>query len=849
MTTTSQDPNIRTVLVIRFEAQGDLLLTTPAVRALRRKYPRCRLTYLTKAENAGILAGNPFIDRIVHLEDMRPMNGREYDLMVYWQDHQNYPLKINARKILTAINHPLMQWDTGSRKARSRSGKTYAQIYAEIAQVNLEAEDLPVVVIPDESKHRADQMLKDGYENPAVMNFGSCWTSRNYGPSEAERLCHIVQEFIPVVIVGTHQGYAHIRGTSIRNLTGETTIKDAAEIIRRAKIFIGIDSLPLHLADTLGTPSISVWNATEPGHVLTSGKLDHPIRSRAQCSPCFKPHCKKTLCFQDISPEIVVGAVQDFLGIKTIPARTWRETETTKSKEQTMEYGRTFIVMPCFGNGDMTVEAAKGIFETTTPETPVHLILIDNGNEPSQRVIFDLISRLYDPWITVIHWDKNLGFVKATNAGILSARGMGNHEKDYILWLNNDVVVKDPNWLKMMLDEIRNRGNRAVAGPWGCWLKEDLTYGGGTNNSQKCPYVDYVEGWCLLAPMSLYDDDQVGMLDSKIWMYGEDSDWCIRARREGIPVVLVPDVPLVHLGQKSMTVIPEKLKAVNAASIAYMQKKYRNRTEAIKGEFRLPPRTFDLKKDRERLKLPCPVCNGGRRKDTVLGTVNGFDIVRCDRDGLQRVSEVFKPEDSADLYDTQLHLRITAEWIAKQKRTAEGYWAALDRYDIGFMEFRKNLLDVGCNVGIFLEQGQKNLWTVTGTEFAPAFTEYCQRKGLNVLQMNALDGDVPGTPFMLITMFDVIEHLVNPVAALKRAHEILHPSGVLVLSTPDHGCAIARRQGLKWEHIRPTEHLFHFHTSTLARVLEDTGFILDAVVNADSYSYPGCRVYICRREK
>jgi SAM-dependent methyltransferase len=86
--------------------------------------------------------------------------------------------------------------------------------------------------------------------------------------------------------------------------------------------------------------------------------------------------------------------------------------------------------------------------------------------------------------------------------------------------------------------------------------------------------------------------------------------------------------------------------------------------------------------------------------------------------------------------------------------------------------------------------------------------------------------DAPWPPgsFDLITLWDVVEHLPDPVAALGRARELLRPGGLLLIETQNVESRFAHLLGRRWQHFKQAEHLWHFSPATLARLLRVAGF-------------------------
>jgi SAM-dependent methyltransferase len=132
------------------------------------------------------------------------------------------------------------------------------------------------------------------------------------------------------------------------------------------------------------------------------------------------------------------------------------------------------------------------------------------------------------------------------------------------------------------------------------------------------------------------------------------------------------------------------------------------------------------------------------------------------------------------------------------------------------------LLDFGCAAGYFLEIARAQGWQVAGIEIAQEMArEASRRLGLPIAtSLSELSGD----PFDAVTLWDVVEHLPDPVAGLEQLRNRLRPGGVLTLSTPNAGHWQALRETETWIHYRPPSHLVLFTDEGIARTLERAGF-------------------------
>lgn len=134
------------------------------------------------------------------------------------------------------------------------------------------------------------------------------------------------------------------------------------------------------------------------------------------------------------------------------------------------------------------------------------------------------------------------------------------------------------------------------------------------------------------------------------------------------------------------------------------------------------------------------------------------------------------------------------------------------------------LLDVGSGRGRFLAAASAAGWDAVGIEFEPALARMARdRYGVEVVVGDAVSAPVDG-PFDVITMWHVLEHLPDPLAAIERARELLVPNGRLVVSVPNNDSWQARLGGDDWLHLDIPRHIYHFTPGSLTLLVERAGF-------------------------
>lgn len=172
-------------------------------------------------------------------------------------------------------------------------------------------------------------------------------------------------------------------------------------------------------------------------------------------------------------------------------------------------------------------------------------------------------------------------------------------------------------------------------------------------------------------------------------------------------------------------------------------------------------------------------------------------------------------------------------WEAYRDIVDPLYLEALDSRRVAFRRglaslerFRRppgRLLDVGCSVGLFLELARDSGWEAEGVEASKWSAAQARDRGLSVHNQVFEEVRLPEASFDVVCFWDVLEHVPSPRLVLERAHRILRPGGVLVVSTPNARSLSAVALGRRWWFIE-RDHLFYYTPASLALQLRESGF-------------------------
>jgi 2-polyprenyl-3-methyl-5-hydroxy-6-metoxy-1,4-benzoquinol methylase len=227
---------------------------------------------------------------------------------------------------------------------------------------------------------------------------------------------------------------------------------------------------------------------------------------------------------------------------------------------------------------------------------------------------------------------------------------------------------------------------------------------------------------------------------------------------------------------------------------------------------------------RARLRFPSTLDRRRSRAPDFRCTSDGYGIhppiVQCLECGLVYTNPRY---ETAEITETYRAMEDPLYVLEREGRvlTFERHLRPIERL-LGPGRGRR-LLDVGCHVGVFLEIAQAHGWEAWGVEPSRWAVEVARSRGLRVVEGTLREAAFPEAWFDVVTMWDVIEHLSDPMGELREIHRILKPGGWVVIHTMDIESPFARLLGPRWPWLMEM-HLYYFSRRTLQHMLERAGF-------------------------
>lgn len=281
---------------------GDVLLTTPIVRQLRRDYPNSYITFLTNWKSEKLLAGNPDIDEIV--VNPAHLAGRAFDQRIeLWYEYDPNLHIVDA--------------------------------YAKCAQVTLQSKDYVLALEPKHRDFAARLCAEQGFRSDDLIlgvHAQATWPNRLW---PREHFLAVLEHFrdrrqAKVIEFGTDPDtYLNVG----LNLIGRCGLKQTAAVLERCTLLLCVDSLLLHLAGAVRTPTVCVFGPVFPQTRLPFNEVSVGcIRSELSCIGCHhrspvparRTDCirERVYCMEELRPETVITEIEKLLAGTRAPAQT-----------------------------------------------------------------------------------------------------------------------------------------------------------------------------------------------------------------------------------------------------------------------------------------------------------------------------------------------------------------------------------------------------------------------------------------------------------------------------------------------------------------------------------------------
>lgn len=336
---------VKKVLLVRTDRIGDVLLSTPIIKAARYAFPKAHIAFMVRPYTSQIVIGSPYLDEVVIYD--------KYGIYKGWLASVRFASILRKKRFdLALILHPTNRAHIvtflagipariGYRKKcgfllteaiedRKCFGKKHEIEYnfdlARLAGIEPVGKDL-LMPVKEEDERAIDSIFREAglssRDNLVAIHPGASCPSKRW-PSErfAEVGDRLSQTYhLLVIIVGGPNDEPQAKDVEGRmrresiNLCGSLSLSRLAALIRRCKLFITNDNGPMHIASAVGTPVVAIFGRKQPGLSPTrwgpTGANDVVLHKDVGCQVCLAHNCQKQFkCLKAITVDEVLGALR-----------------------------------------------------------------------------------------------------------------------------------------------------------------------------------------------------------------------------------------------------------------------------------------------------------------------------------------------------------------------------------------------------------------------------------------------------------------------------------------------------------------------------------------------------------
>lgn len=339
----------RRILIARLDRLGDVVLSTPVIRHMRKLFPDAYIAFMVRPENRDVVENNPDLNETIFYDKSGSEKG--------WWGTLRFALSLRKHKFDTAVAlHPSnrthiifflagiparigydkkMGWML-TKKVRhvKHEGLMHESDYnfellAKGGFRVLTYDRTPYIRTSDHDKMFVDYLQSRMGIGANIITFhpGASCPSKRWAPDRFAAAADLLGERYKaeIVIVGGKgaEKYGSRMSAAMKrkafDLTGKTGVGALAELLARSRLFVSNDSGPVHVAVAMGTPVVTVFGRKDPGLSPRRwgplGMRDIVLHKDVGCVTCLAHNCDKGFkCLVAVTVEDVVRAAERILG-------------------------------------------------------------------------------------------------------------------------------------------------------------------------------------------------------------------------------------------------------------------------------------------------------------------------------------------------------------------------------------------------------------------------------------------------------------------------------------------------------------------------------------------------------
>jgi lipopolysaccharide heptosyltransferase II len=320
---------IEKVLFFTLSNFGDVILTLPALDALRAEYPQALITVMVGPRAAGVFENNPYINELIIYDKYAPV--KEKIKLFFKLKKEHFDLVVDLRNTLygallparfktspflrmpASIQH-MKQHNLYKLRMALRQNGLWQAIKEKVLYISPEDKDYISALLKNNGITPKDRMI---IVSPATGGKTRRWPRENF-----IQLCQRLASDYPVILIGRKQdkaltGYIKDKTSSekVFDFAGLTNLAQLAVILKQASLVVVCDTGILQLASYLDIPIVGLFGPSDEHRYGPWSSRFKVVSVQTPCRPCTEPDCrfKTNECMQKISVDMVLDSIDELL--------------------------------------------------------------------------------------------------------------------------------------------------------------------------------------------------------------------------------------------------------------------------------------------------------------------------------------------------------------------------------------------------------------------------------------------------------------------------------------------------------------------------------------------------------
>ena len=339
------DPSqIKKILLIRLRRIGDVILTTPAISALRQGYPTASISNIIERPYRELVEENPNLDKVIVLEKkqslrdflklIRLIRKEKYDVVLDFHGGPRASLITLFSKAKLKVGYKIKykNFIYNIKLPRSPKEGFFHSVENHINLVKalgVDVKSLPPLYLPQARKTEVEKVKKFIEENSLggskiiTIHISAGNKFRSWGMDNLVQLTNLLAQRpdVKIILLGTSEDQnaeeeiLKKSTASPLSLVGRLNLREAKELISHSSLFVGPDSGPMHIAASTSTPIVALFGPNLPAFNAPWQAKAFVVEKELGCRPCKQRNCihEDFRCLQSIEPEEVYQACLRFV--------------------------------------------------------------------------------------------------------------------------------------------------------------------------------------------------------------------------------------------------------------------------------------------------------------------------------------------------------------------------------------------------------------------------------------------------------------------------------------------------------------------------------------------------------